>query len=243
MIGLLLLVLLIVLSAVVLLMPLLFGMNVYRRRSGPRHVTCPETKKVVDVTIDAAHSAATALSGTEYMRLAACTRWPERKDCDQDCVYELMTEEREQLPGRPRMAHVPVVVGAALAWFLGAVWYAPPLFGRTWMRLQGLDHDAAHWRAETVFPYLIVLAGFFVLGYTVEWLVVRSGKSGICRGAAMGALFSLFYVAAELGARHVLSGPRMPFTWVEAAYLVAGGTLCGAIVSGWPRLQSALTFS
>ncbi len=228
----------------VLSMPLLFGAEVYQRRRGVHSVTCPENQHRVGVEIDALHSAATALTGTEYMRLRDCTRWPAKRECDQDCVYELIRESpTEDLPRGRRIAHLPVVVGAALAWFLGAVWYAPPVFGRTWMRLQGLDHDAAHGRAETLFPYLIVLAGFVLLGYIIEWLVVRGGKTGLLRGAAMGAIICLAYVSVELATRGRLGGPRLPMTWLEGAYLVTGGALCGAIVSGWRTLQRALTFS
>lgn len=238
------LLLLLIVALTVLSMPLLFGAEVYQRRRGVHQVTCPENQHRVSVEIDALHSAATAVSGTEYMRLRDCTRWPAQRECDQDCVFELIREgSAERLPRGSRILHLPVLVGAALAWFLGAVWYAPPVFGRTWMRLQGLDHDAAHGRAETIFPYLVVLAGFFVLGYTIEWMVVRGGKGGVLRGAAMGAIFCLAYVAAEFTLRAHVGGPRLPMTWVEGAYLVAGGALCGAIVAGWRTLQRALTFS
>jgi hypothetical protein len=240
----LLLLLLVVLASMAFLMPLLFGAEVYRRRRGAHSVTCPENQRRVSVEADALHCAATAVSGTEYLRLSDCTRWPAKRDCDQACVDELIREkEREETPQGARLAHLPVVVGAALAWLLGAVWYAPPLFGRSWMQLQGLDAGAAHWRAKTIFPYLVVLLGFFVLGYTIEWMVVRDRKGGLLRGAALGAVFCLAYVATDALLRDVLPGPRMPITWIEAAYLVCGGALCGAIVSGWATLQRALTFS
>lgn len=56
---------------------------------GKRVVVCPETHKYVAVEVDAAHAAATATDEGTELRLSSCTRWPERADCDQDCVYQI----------------------------------------------------------------------------------------------------------------------------------------------------------
>jgi hypothetical protein len=61
----------------------------YWRSRGTRVVVCPETRKFVAVELDAAHAAATAGEGGPELRLRACTRWPERKDCDQACVHQI----------------------------------------------------------------------------------------------------------------------------------------------------------
>src|ERR1044071_9213977 len=56
---------------------------------GKRVVVCPETRQYVAVEVDAAHAAATAIGEEAELRLTSCTRWPERADCDQDCVYQI----------------------------------------------------------------------------------------------------------------------------------------------------------
>ena len=65
-----------------------FGAN-YLRFRGTRVVVCPETRRYVAVEVDAPHAAATAAGGHAEVRLTSCTRWPERADCDQDCVYQI----------------------------------------------------------------------------------------------------------------------------------------------------------
>ncbi len=56
---------------------------------GKRVVVCPETRRYVAVDVDALHAAAAATEGETELRLASCTRWPERGDCDQDCVHQI----------------------------------------------------------------------------------------------------------------------------------------------------------
>ncbi|HZT59988.1 MAG TPA: hypothetical protein VFA21_15365 [Pyrinomonadaceae bacterium] len=66
------------------------GVRAYWRSRGTRVVVCPETRRYVAVELDAAHAAATAgEEGGPELRLRACTRWPERRDCDQDCVHQI----------------------------------------------------------------------------------------------------------------------------------------------------------
>jgi len=65
------------------------AVDTYVRFRGPREVTCPETKEQVRVRVDAPYAAATAATGLPKLRLAECTRWPHRGDCDQACVEQL----------------------------------------------------------------------------------------------------------------------------------------------------------
>ncbi len=55
----------------------------------PRTIICPETERWAEVTIDAAYATRTELAGCADLRMAACSRWPERKDCNQDCAPQL----------------------------------------------------------------------------------------------------------------------------------------------------------
>jgi hypothetical protein len=57
---------------------------------GKRLLTCPETRTPVAVDVDAGHAAYTAVSyGKPELRLTSCSRWPERDDCDQECLLQV----------------------------------------------------------------------------------------------------------------------------------------------------------
>jgi hypothetical protein len=56
---------------------------------GTRVVVCPENREMVAVEVDARHAAATAAQGKPDLRLEACTRWPEKAGCGQECLGQI----------------------------------------------------------------------------------------------------------------------------------------------------------
>ena len=77
-------------TMLLLTMPAIRGWRLYRRSSGRRAVTCPETHEQVAVAFDARHVAVSGLRERPDYRLAACTRWPARRDCGQACLPEAL---------------------------------------------------------------------------------------------------------------------------------------------------------
>jgi hypothetical protein len=63
--------------------------RIYLRYQGKRVITCPETGQYAAVDLDAPHAAFTCLWNKADLRLTSCTRWPERRDCEQDCIQQI----------------------------------------------------------------------------------------------------------------------------------------------------------
>lgn len=78
----------------------------YLRYRGRRLVTCPETHRAAAVHVDAGKAAATALVGKQEVRLDQCSRWPERRNCGQDCLTEIKADPEH-----------------CLVWNIVAAWY------------------------------------------------------------------------------------------------------------------------
>lgn len=55
---------------------------------GQRVITCPENIQPAGVLVDAKHAADTSF-GTPDLRLSACSRWPERAGCGQECLRQI----------------------------------------------------------------------------------------------------------------------------------------------------------
>ena len=55
----------------------------------PANVLCPETMEMVEVLLDTDYAARTRLASHERLRIAACTRWPENRECDQACAPQV----------------------------------------------------------------------------------------------------------------------------------------------------------
>ncbi len=75
------LLLLLVGACLILLMPALWGKQIYNSYHDPRAVNCPETHAQVSVRFDALRAAITGLTGKPKLRLADCSRWPVHADC------------------------------------------------------------------------------------------------------------------------------------------------------------------
>jgi hypothetical protein len=71
--------------------------DVYRRFRGTRVVTCPENQRAAAVEVDARHAALTTVAGRADIKLAQCSRWPERHDCGQECLRQIEEAPEECL--------------------------------------------------------------------------------------------------------------------------------------------------
>ena len=69
--------------------PALAGVRAYRTLGELREVSCPETMKEAIVRIQVARAIASRLSGGNELRLKSCSRWPEKRGCDQACLAQI----------------------------------------------------------------------------------------------------------------------------------------------------------
>ncbi len=101
---------------------------------GTRVVTCPETHRAVAVEVDATHAALTAVRGAPELRLQDCTRWPERRDCDQACL--------EQIEAAPADCLLRTIL---TKWYAGKVCAlcCKPIPEVNWAKAHGLGHAPA----------------------------------------------------------------------------------------------------
>jgi hypothetical protein len=59
------------------------------RFRGPRHLVCPQTGSFALVRIGAFHAALTSLLDSPDLRVTSCSRWPDRRDCGQECLRHI----------------------------------------------------------------------------------------------------------------------------------------------------------
>ncbi len=64
---------------------------------GTRVVVCPETQAPAAVEVDCAHAAASAVWEKSDLQLKACSRWPERENCNQGCVAQIAMAPHDTL--------------------------------------------------------------------------------------------------------------------------------------------------
>ena len=62
---------------------------VRRRYAGDRVITCPENGESQLVRLDARRAAVTSLVGPTRLTLESCSRWPEMRNCGQECLAQI----------------------------------------------------------------------------------------------------------------------------------------------------------
>jgi hypothetical protein len=67
------------------------------RLRGKRVVTCPETRAAAAVDMDLRYAAFGAAFGRPVLKLAACSRWPERGRCGMPCLDQIEASPEECL--------------------------------------------------------------------------------------------------------------------------------------------------
>ena len=67
------------------------------RFRGQRVIVCPETHSAAGVVVDARHAAASSILGAPELRLASCSRWPERAGCGQECLGQIASAPEDCL--------------------------------------------------------------------------------------------------------------------------------------------------
>ena len=219
----------------VLLLPVLWGRDIYRRYSGPRAVTCPETHEQVGVTIGAAHVAATGLCGPPEFRLTDCTRWPARIRCGQGCLAEALrnppyTEGEVHLPKSQRQIfHLPVLLAAFAAWYAGMIWHSQYLFRARWMHELSLTPAQVKQLVAWYSPHLLSVAACLLFAYGVAWLYTWLEHKGVWQGIFAA---TLLWVALMVVTLPSMLGLSHTFLLIEAGYGLVATLLVGAIIGG-----------
>jgi hypothetical protein len=67
----------------------------YRLYSRVQVVACPETRTPVAVKLHVVRAAATSLTGNADLRISSCSRWPEKRNCGQECLSQIKTAPRD----------------------------------------------------------------------------------------------------------------------------------------------------
>lgn len=105
------------------------GVRAYFEYRGKRLITCPETHKAAAVDVAAGEAALGAFLSEPTLRLRECSRWPERKDCGQDCLRQVEADPEN-----------------CLVWNIVAGWYEGKkcvLCHKTFGELRHMDHVPA----------------------------------------------------------------------------------------------------
>jgi hypothetical protein len=128
------------------------------------------------------------------------------------------------------------VIVAALAYFaIGAVWYAPPAFGKVWSAAGGMAILEAGTRPSPAI-YLTPLVGSVLSAVALGMLAKATDTDTLQEGIALGLVVAIgFAVAISFVTAQFESEKPKPMVWgaVNAGYHVVGNLVAAIIVASW----------
>ena len=128
------------------------------------------------------------------------------------------------------------VIVAALAYFvIGAVWYAPPVFGAMWMAAGGMTREQSE-EGPGAAIFAVPLVGSVLSTLALGMLAVASGTDTLSEGIVLGFVVAIgFALAISLVTAAFESTKPKPMLWgaVNAGYHIVGTVVAGAIIGAW----------
>jgi hypothetical protein len=128
------------------------------------------------------------------------------------------------------------VIVAALAYFaVGAVWYAPPVFGNMWMGAGGTTREQAD-EGPGPAVYAVPLIGSVLSAIALGMLAAVSGTDTLSEGIVLGFVAAVgFALSISLVTATFESTKPNPMLWgaVNAGYHIVGTVIAGAIIGAW----------
>ena len=130
----------------------------------------------------------------------------------------------------PEINYLAVLAAAVSAFILGAVWYAPPVFGRAWQRETGLTDERLKGSNKA-----LIFGGSFVLTLAASWMFAMFLGPKPAFGFAIGAGFAagVFWVATSFGVNYLFELKSLRLFFINAGYHAAQFTIIGAILGLW----------
>jgi hypothetical protein len=128
------------------------------------------------------------------------------------------------------------VIVAAIAYFaIGALWYAPPVFGKIWMTAGGMAMPEAGTRPSPAI-YLTPWVGSVLSAVALGMLAEASGADTLEEGISLGLVVAIgFAISIAFVTAQFESQKPKPMVWgaVNAGYHLVGNLVAAIIVASW----------
>lgn len=126
------------------------------------------------------------------------------------------------------------VVGAAVvSMVLGALWYSPALFGKTWAPLTGHSPDSMS-KGETNRSYVVIFVAALVITYALASVIFLSGAVTLTDSFVSAFWLWLGFVATVLASAAAYSGQKFRQYLIDAGFYLVSFLVMGGIFYYYP---------
>lgn len=127
--------------------------------------------------------------------------------------------------------HVAVIVAAISDFAVGALWFSPLLFYKSWMKANGFTQESLKkGHPAVIFGWTFVLS--LVISYNLAFFL-GDAKTDAVWGLTAGVLAGLGWAATGLGIVALFERRPPAYILIHAGYLTVAFAVKGFIIGAW----------
>jgi hypothetical protein len=126
-----------------------------------------------------------------------------------------------------------VIVATVVYFALGALWYAPPVFGNAWMRAAGTVIQEGQRPGPAI--YFTPLIGYFIAVIATAMLAQATESDTFGEGIVLGLVVGVGYAVVAAAVEATFGNRPQNGVWfvITASYNLVGLLIAAVIVSVW----------
>jgi hypothetical protein len=122
------------------------------------------------------------------------------------------------------------IAAGVAGWVVGAIWYAPPLFGKVWQREVGLtDEKLQSGNMAMIFG----LSALLSIVAALVFAMFLGPRPALASAAAAGLAAGLCWVAASFGINYLFARRSLKLFLIDGGYHTVQFTVIGAVLGLW----------
>jgi hypothetical protein len=126
---------------------------------------------------------------------------------------------------------LPIIAATIVYFMLGAVWYSPVLFSKSWSALQ--PEDAMKDKSNLPILLSMTFVLNFVIAIAMALLVALTNTATIIGGAKLGLLTGVGFSATTMGINSLYAKRSFKLFLIDGAYHIISFCLMGALLAVW----------
>ena len=128
-----------------------------------------------------------------------------------------------------------VLVSGVAQMALGSLWWSPMMFGKSWMKLSGLNEAVvkATSRSKMVRLYTVNLASALLMAYVLAHFVAYTNSTTVFTGARTGFWIWLGFIFTTTLGDYLFSGRSLKLHAINYGFYLIGLVGMGMILAVW----------
>ena len=135
--------------------------------------------------------------------------------------------------------YVAIVVSAIILWVLGAIWYSPALFAKSWMEMVGIkkgEGKQSGMLLGMVSSFIGDLVLSFILAHIIFWANAfgfAPSALGFGNGCVLGVLVWIGFIAAPNLPQGIYEKRPFKLFAINGGYWLLGLFIVGVLLATW----------